>query len=331
VKKLQLILFLLLQLGAVNLLKAQVDPHFSQYYANPLWLNPALTGVIDGDIRANANFRNQWATISNPYSTAALSVDFRSTEKVSLGVNILNQAAGTAGYNYFTAYGSFGYGITISKDGFQKLHFGLQAGIINRSFDPSKLQEDNQYNPVLGFDPGIATNEVFSTTNSIVFDASAGIFYYDSDPQKTSNFFAGVSAAHLTDTKDPFAADGIKSTLPVRITVHGGVHINATEQIAITPHFIYIRQQQNQMRAVGAYSEFKFPDEKGLILGGMYRVDDAAIAEVGYHHQSTIIGMSYDFNTSALRTATNGQGGLELSIIYVFKNRFQSTSHIPGM
>ena len=257
-KKLRIILFLVLQFGAMTLLKAQVDPHFSQYYANPLWLNPALTGIIDGDIRANANFRDQWATVTNPYSTVALSMDFRSTEKVSIGVNILDQAAGTAGYNYFTAYGSFGYGIAISKDGFQKLHFGLQAGFINRSFDPSKLQLDNQYNPVLGFDPGIASNEVFSTTNSFVFDASAGIFYYDSDPQKKANVFAGFSAAHLTDTKDPFADGGIKSTLPVRFTVHGGVHINASEQIVITPHFIYVRQQQNQMRAVGAYSDFKF-------------------------------------------------------------------------
>ena len=39
---------------------AQVDPHFSQNYAYPLYLNPAFTGVIDGDYRATAIYKNQW-------------------------------------------------------------------------------------------------------------------------------------------------------------------------------------------------------------------------------------------------------------------------------
>ncbi|MEO6498226.1 MAG: type IX secretion system membrane protein PorP/SprF, partial [Mucilaginibacter sp.] len=49
---------LLLQFGIVIKVQAQVDPHFSQYYANPLWLNPALTGVIDGDLRFNSIFKS---------------------------------------------------------------------------------------------------------------------------------------------------------------------------------------------------------------------------------------------------------------------------------
>src|SRR4051812_14669041 len=127
-KKLLLIITIALQLAAAGAVKAQVDPHFSQYYAYPLWLNPALTGVFDGDTRISANFRDQWANINNGYRTAGVSADFKPTDKVGIGLNILDQKAGTAGYNYFTAYGSFGYGITLSDDGNQRLHFGLQAG-----------------------------------------------------------------------------------------------------------------------------------------------------------------------------------------------------------
>jgi len=326
--RLTILIAVLLQLGAINVLKAQVDPHFSQYYAYPLWLNPALTGVVDGDMRINLNAKDQWAGISNGYKTGAVSMDFRPTEKVGVGFNIINQAAGTAGYNYFAAYGSFGYGITISEDGNQKLHFGLQAGLINRSFDPSKLQLDDQYNPITGYDPTAPSFENFPNTSAIVFDASAGVFYYNDDPESGANLFGGVSIAHLTGAKDPFAIQGINSTLPIRYTLHGGVRIKASDNFDITPHAIFISQQKNQIRAFGAYSELKFEDDKGLILGGMYRVKDAAVADVGYHINSLIIGVSYDFNTSALNAATSGQGGFELSVSYVFKRHFKGPAPI---
>ncbi len=319
-KKIAVIIAVLLQVGAASRLKAQIDPHFSQYYAYPLWLNPALTGVIDGDMRINANFKDQWTSIANGYKTSALSMDFRPTDKVGIGFNIIDQAAGNAGYNYFAAYGSFGYGIAISPDGTQKLHFGLQAGFINRSFDPSKLQFDDQYNPISGFDPNAPSFETFSATSATVFDASAGIFYYDGDPQNTANAFAGISAAHITNTKDPFAGNSIDSKLPIRYTLHGGVRIKASDVFDITPHAIYIKQQNNQIKALGAYSEFKFQDDNGLILGAMYRLGDAAVADVGYHVGSLVMGISYDFNTSSLSAATSGQGGFELSISYVFKH-----------
>jgi type IX secretion system PorP/SprF family membrane protein len=328
VRKIRSIILLLVLLLMAETLKAQVDPHFSQYYANPLWLNPALTGVIDGNMRINVNAKDQWTTVSNGYKTGAVSMDFRPTEKAGIGFNVINQAAGTAGYNYFAAYGSFGYGIAISEDGNQKLHFGVQAGLINRSFDPNKLQLDDQYNPIIGFDPTMPSFENFANTSATVFDASAGIFYYDGDPESTAALFGGVSIAHLTNARDPFATDGINSRLPMRYTVHGGVRIQASEVLDITPYLIYMRQQQNQLKALGVYSELKVDDNRGLILGGMYRVNDAAVADVGYHLNNLVIGLSYDFNTSALSTATDGQGGFELSVTYVFPRLIKGTAPV---
>jgi len=328
VRKAAVIIAVILQMGLACKVMAQVDPHFSQYYAYPLWLNPALTGVMDGDTRIGANFRNQWATIDNGYRTGSVSVDFRPTDKVGIGFNVLNQAAGTAGYNYFAAYGSFSYAVPLDGEDLKRIHFGIQAGIINRSFDPGKAQFDDQYNPVLGFDPGMPSFENFGNINSIVFDSSAGIFYDDTDPQKNANIFGGVSVAHLNSPSDPFASGGIESQLPFRFTVHGGVKIKASDFVDVTPHAIYIRQQSNQIRALGIYSELKFQETKGLILGGMYRVNDAAIADVGFHLDNLMIGISYDFNTSALQEATNGQGGLELSMSYVFGKHTRNSSDI---
>jgi type IX secretion system PorP/SprF family membrane protein len=319
-KKTNLIIALLLQLVVAGSLKAQIDPHFSQYYAYPLWLNPAMTGIINGDARVNANFKDQYATINNAYNTTALSADFRPTDRIGVGVNILDQAAGTAGYNYFAGYGTFSYSITVSGDGNQKVSFGLQAGVINRSFNPDKLQLGNQFNPATGgFDNTLPSNETFSSTNATVFDAGAGLFYYNGNPSTNANFFGGFSVGHLSRPADPFATAGTDSKLPLRYTVNAGVRIRVNDFFDLTPHAIYIRQQEAQEKAVGGYSEFKLNNGNGFIMGAMYRFQDAAIANIGYHVNSLILGASYDFNTSSLNRATNVQGGMEFSVSYVFK------------
>ena len=50
------------------------DPHFSQYYAAPTYLNPAFAGT-GADHRFIANYRNQWPDISNGFITYAFSYD----------------------------------------------------------------------------------------------------------------------------------------------------------------------------------------------------------------------------------------------------------------
>lgn len=328
-KKITIYISLILTLAMTGVAKGQIDPHFSQYYANPIWLNPALTGVIDGETRLNANAKNQWSGIPGNYKTAGLSVDFRATEKTGLGLNIMNQAAGTAGYNYFAAYASYGYGIPVSSDGASELHFGVQAGFINRSFDPSKLQFDDQFNAMIGFDPTAPSFENFSTTSATVFDASAGIFYFDGNPFDETKFFGGISVAHLTSPQDPFTSGSITSKLPMRFTAHGGVRFRAGDDFYMTPHILYIQQQSNTVKALGLYTEMKFQDNNSLILGGMLRAGDAVVGDVGFRVKNMVIGLSYDVNTSALKSATNSQGGFELSISYVFKHHINPAIDIP--
>jgi type IX secretion system PorP/SprF family membrane protein len=322
-------IYILLLLACVNKVRAQIDPHFSQYYAYPLWLNPALTGVIDGDARITANVKDQWASVPNAYKTAAFSGDFRTSEKVALGFNVLDQSAGTAGYNYLSAYGSFAYQIALSANKYQNLKFGLQAGMINRSFNASKLQLDNQYNSATGgYDPTIPNSETFSGANTTVFDASAGIFYYNGNPQSNVNLFLGASIAHLAPIKDTTSTDGLSGRVPYRYTAHGGLRIRASEFLDITPHAIYILQQKNEIKAAGVNLEFKFQPDYSFIIGGMYRVNDAAVGNVGFHLGSLMIGVSYDYTTSSFQTAANPQGTYELSLSYVFKHHLSSRGQI---
>src|ERR1700722_11713439 len=50
-------------------------PGFSQFFASPLPLNPALTGKFDGVVRVAGNYRNQWPAINNAFITSTISVD----------------------------------------------------------------------------------------------------------------------------------------------------------------------------------------------------------------------------------------------------------------
>jgi type IX secretion system PorP/SprF family membrane protein len=325
-KKLSLLVFLMLCLTKVN---AQIDPHFSQYYAYPLWLNPALTGVIDGDVRLTGNVKDQWSGVANGYKTAAFSGDFRTSENVALGFNVIDQQAGTAGYNYLAAYGSFAYQIALSANKYQKLNFGLQAGMINRGFNTNNLQLDNQYNSATGgFDPTMQNYETFTNTNATVFDASAGMFYYNGNPQSDANLFAGVSVAHLAPANDVNITDGVSSKIPMRYTVHGGIRIRASDFFDVTPHALFISQQKNQICAAGMNMEFRLQSDYSFILGGMYRLNDAAVANVGLHLSSMMIGLSYDYTTSPLQGAVNTQGTYELSISYVIKHHLSNRGQI---
>jgi len=320
-------LAMLLMFFAIKV-NAQVDPHFSQYYAYPLWLNPALTGVVDGNARLTANYKDQWTGLDNGFKTLAISGDFRTSDRIALGFNVLDQKAGTAGYNYLSGYGSFAYQVPVSENGYHKLSFGVQAGLIYRGFDVNKLQMDDQYNPLLGYDPTIATTENFSSTAATLFDANAGVFYYDGTPSGRVNVFAGFSAGHLAAAKDAFANGGLGARIPMRYTFHGGLRIAAADFMDLTPHVIYMKQQHAELKAVGLNAEFNLDTDCSVTVGALCRFKDAAVGSVGFNVKNLIIGLSYDYTTSSLQKSSGFGGGYELSLSYVFKRRLAGRSQV---
>src|ERR1043165_1449272 len=79
---------------AIGSLQAQ-DIHHTQYFASPLTLNPALTGLVRGDLRLSANYRSQWYSVSShPYPTGVVSYDMAAMKGKlnngdALGIGIL--------------------------------------------------------------------------------------------------------------------------------------------------------------------------------------------------------------------------------------------------
>ena len=297
---------------------AQTDPHFSQYYANPLYLNPALTGVIDGDYRATVNFKQQWSALNSSFLTGGASFDMAPKKNFAFGATILNQRAGDLDFNYLSALVSGSYRLRFGNEGLQMVSFGLQAGIINRSFDFSQARFGNQFNPITGYDGGMMSGETLSSQSSLVPDVNAGIMFFDGDPDKGVNVFLGASAAHLTRPMDRFS--GTNSRIPVRFTAHGGARIKASALLDIVPNALFMYQGNTNEVSLGAYAQLNVNPSANILFGGIYRNKDAAIAFVGLQLKNMVFGLSYDVNTSSFNRASNSNGGLELSISLIGRN-----------
>lgn len=293
---------------------AQADPHFSQYYANPLYLNPALTGVIDGAYRVTLNVKRQWGAIERGFLTGGASFDIATKKNIAFGVTVLNQAAGDLDFNYFTGLVSGSYRLKFGEEGFQVINFGLQGGIINRSLDYSKARFGNQFNAVSGFD-GAVSDAAFSSQSAILGDVITGLMYFDSNPNKKVNVFFGAALAHLNRPVDQFA--GSNARIPVRMTLHGGTRIRASEFVDIVPDVLCMWQGNTRELSIGAYTQLNLEGKANIILGGNYRVDDASIAYLGLKFGNMTFGLSYDIHRSTLRQTSNSSGGLELSLSFI--------------
>ena len=299
---------------------AQTDPHFTQNYTYPMYINPALTGGSDGDYRVSTVYRSQWGGIGNPYRTTAISADTRTDKNIAVGINVMNQAAGDGGFNYFNTYASVAYtGVKFGAGNNHRMVFAMQAGIINRRVDQTKFKWGDQWNPITGYNSSNPTSESFATSSATTLDMGAGVLYYDATPDKKTNVFGGLSFFHINKPKDPIISkqSEVLNTIPMRYTVHGGLSFNLFERTNIVPHVLYMHQGSASETMLGVYAQRNINEETDVMVGGYYRHKDAIAPFIGVDWRNFIVGLSYDVNTSQLGAVSRNVNSFELSISYI--------------
>lgn len=296
------------------------DFHLSQYDAAALYLNPALTASYFNekvDYRIYSGYRSQWKSVSgNPFSTSFLAID-RSYNRFGAGVYIINNHSGTGGFNSFNFMFSGSYQIIDSKQGPHFLSVGLQAGIINKSFNPDKFTFDNQYstNSGSGFDENISSNEFFDKTSLLKFDANMGIHYKHKTKYATIHPFAGLSVFHLTMPDESFTQT--EKRLPIRFVLNGGSDIMIKKGFRITPSILYMNQGKATELNGGILAFYNINDSYyDVVFGLNYRLEDALIIQCGIKQDGHIFRISYDINTSYLNNFSGNKGGIEFSLIF---------------
>lgn len=319
--------FLLLTVCCVTFTLANAqDPHFSQFYASPLTLNPALTGRFDGTFRFAANYRNQWPTINNAFTTATASADFavmanRLPEYDTWGVGVIglsDQSGNKILRNNYAGI-STAYSKGLDEDGFHQLSVGFQGVFASKRLDVSMADFEDELT-ALGF-TGV-TSEVFSNqqVNINYFDVNTGILYTGST-NGYNNFYAGISLYHINKPKETFI--GGNFYLQPRMTIHGGGYVPMGENKTFHGSFIHQRQAGASETVFGGAVSMNINGEEDrpteIYAGLWYRWNDAAIPYIGLEVANIRAGFTYDLNTSSLKTASNGRGGAEISLIYVNK------------
>jgi type IX secretion system PorP/SprF family membrane protein len=317
--KLSALLTTCLVLAGMQQLAAQTDPHFTQNYTYPMYVNPALAGSGNGDYRVSAIYRSQWGGVGNPYRTTGVSFDTRTDKNINLGANLMNQAAGDGGFNYLNAYASIAYtGVKFGKNLEHRLVFALQPGLINRRIDQSKFKWGEQWNPITGYNASNPTSESFAASSATTFDMGAGVLYYDASEDKKYNVFGGISFFHLNGPKDPIISSqsDVLNTIPLRYTVHGGVSFNMEEGLSIVPHILYMQQGNARETMLGLYAQKNVNEETDIMIGAYYRHKDAFAPFLGVDYRDFLVGLSYDMNTSNLGSLSRNINSFELSVSY---------------
>ena len=306
--------------------KAQ-DPNFSQFFASPLTLNPALTGKFDGDFRVAGNYRNQWPTINNAFVTKTVSLDFgvmknRLSELDQMGVGILGVTDRAGDGVLTTNYAglSLAYHKGLDEDGFHQLGAGFQGIYINKRLDVTKVLFADQLTP-LGF-TGV-TSEIFNNNqlNLSYFDLNAGVLYNGST-NGYNNFYIGASMYHINRPKESF--QGGNYILNTRTTIQAGgkIPMGSYNYLHIAAnHSMQAKAYNTVVGGAFSYNVNNNEDDPvNVYIGAWYRLKDAAIPYFGLEFKGLQVGFSYDANTSSLKPASNTRGGMEISMIYIKKH-----------
>lgn len=321
--------YIFLLLFYFNSASAQMDPHFSQYYAFPMWLNPGMTGVMEGDYRVTSVYRNQWSNVMTPFVTTGLSADVATNKNINLGVNIMNQSAGDAGYRYTTGYLNIAYsGIRFGTEKNHQVTAGIQVGLLSRRFDPSKFQFGDQWNPVTGYSASAPTADALKFQAVSVLDMGAGISYIDASPEKPVNLFGGISAAHINQPYDPFTGSVYKDFVPIRYGAHFGVRTTVNDQLSLTPNFVFMQQANAQEIMGGLFAQYYVNEDVELYGGAAYRLKDALSFSAGLGFRHFVVGASYDLTSSDLSKAAPGTSAFEISLSYTHPKSGKSLRYL---
>ncbi|MBS1594826.1 MAG: PorP/SprF family type IX secretion system membrane protein [Bacteroidetes bacterium] len=331
-KKLYAAIFLLISGGVF----AQ-DIHFSEWWATPVAMNPALTGKFNGLIRGTFAYRNQWFLIptlnqTSPYQTMQASVDGSiaserlNNNKFGVGLMFFNDKAGDGSLTTNSAMASVAYHQAVDRYGKSHLSFGLQAGFVMKQVQYQNLIFESQLDG-FGWNRNINSGEAFTGKPIIYPDVNVGVAFASRPTEKFAYNF-GASVNHIAAPRESFLGDE-SSRINRRFNVHGSLEINAgyDNQWTFVPTLLFMMQGQAQQYNFGLGINYQTTNEHlGVFAGAFGRANskaafDAAILNAGVDVYNARIGLAYDINISGLSGASKSQGALEASIVYIFKRQ----------
>lgn len=318
-------------IAAVLLATTQVqaqDIHQTQYFSSPLTLNPALTGLVRGDLRLSANYRQQWGSVTaHPYTTGIVSFDMATAKGKlnngdAIGVGLLGSydKAGVGSLQNINVGLSVAYHKALGTEKQHTISLGVQGVLVQKSVDFNALKFEDQFDPATGTTIQ-ATGEVFPNKDLNYPDFNVGLMYSGRVSQHATAY-AGASMYHITQPTETFLNSNFN--IHRRTTAYLGGSFDLNENMVLYASALYQSQASATEVLVGAAAGFvlnpghdkEYQQNTVLYLGGWYRYGDGVCPYVGLEWTKMTLGISYDVNTSSFTPATNGNGAYEISLIF---------------
>jgi type IX secretion system PorP/SprF family membrane protein len=320
------------------------DIHYTLFNMSPLTLNPALTGAFYGTARIGGIFRGQWynASEANGFETPSFYIDaplfrgFGKNDWIGVGTVSYNDRAGSVRMRTNLNMLSLAYHLGMNKKGTSTLTLGIQAGRVERRFDPVRFRLADQWdasNGVFGANPSMDDLAGEGRNNIKYFDMSTGLLFR-AQPSDKSNLELGVSVGHVIqpeyafqriprDTaanRDIFNFEEAKNR-PMLITAHGRYEWMLNEKWSAAPTALFMTTAGAMQVNLQAWAGYHINPEEEIKLnfGLGTRLSDAISVLMGLDYKDLRVMAAYDINTSPLSAVTNYQGAFEISAWYILK------------
>lgn len=305
------------------------DPQFTQFYAAPLFLNPAFTGLTY-EHRFAGNFRSQWPGVKTAYTTYMASYDYNiSSIKSGIGGFVLQDRAGSS--NLVTTMGALNYAYSAKVKKYSELRGAISIGMAQKKLDYTTLLFNDQM--ITGAN---ISQDARSTQRVSYADFGAGVLY------NTSIYWLGVSARHLNQPNASMT--GNTEALPVYTSVHGGYRFIISGKGVgktkidefISASFNYRHELKYDQLDVGAYyfnKTFNFGIwYRGLPLktykqGYPSRESISLLAGLEMPEKNYRIGYSFDITVSRLGVSST-YGAHEVSVVYEIAKKRKRTRRV---
>lgn len=340
-KRFTLIIFVVVTLFTTIQVNAQ-DPQFSQFYAAPLYLNPAFAGATQ-QTRVGLNYRNQWPAIDANFQTFSAYVDhFIESKNSGVGMIIMRDTEGQAGLTSTSVGLQYAYQLYLTE--WLTFRPGVQVAWFNRNVNFADLTFGDQFNPVTGQIQNPSAETFGNTTKNFIDLSVGGVLY-------TRNAWFGVTSNHINTPNQAFDNEADPKALPMKLSFHGGFKIlfspgtmgsgfyEKPQERSLTPTFQYKSQGEFDQLDLGLYLTLE-----PIIIGAWYRGlptkgvqgfsnNESIVMLVGFTQkggQGEIlnIGYSYDYTISQLGSSSGGAHELSLSYSWSNKDPRKPPKHV---
>jgi type IX secretion system PorP/SprF family membrane protein len=287
------------------------DPGFSQFFANPVYLNPAFAGTTELP-RVAMNYRNQWPQKGATFTTYSLSYDqLLKKYNAGLGVQITRDQELNNVVNSHTAHLTYAYHLQLGFESF--MTFGLQGGMVLKQFNTSRLVFPSGIDQLSG-EVTEWFSDNYASEKTLFPDFSAGAV------GQHGEMYWGIAAHHLTRPGESLIEGDQRGNLPVKWTLHAGAHMRRFHHgllsriFTLSPNLLYQQQGSFKQLNAGIYMI-----EKSFLFGGWFRNNmdirpDAIIFLAGFAREKFRLGYSFDLTLS--RLSNYSYGSHEFSLIF---------------